>query len=105
MTPYYFAYEDLLDDWNSATITPSSSTSTGSTGGTSTSDTSSSISNFDDPNFSVADFVVKSAVKGLKNTYVGIVGGNGQPKVSSIFYYCIVVCFCSIVELCIAMRS
>lgn len=91
MTPYYFAYEDLLDDWNSATITTSSTSGSdtsgsGSTSGTSSSDTSSSISNFDDPNFSVADFVVKSTVKGLKSTYVGIVGGNGQPKVSSIFY-------------------
>jgi len=93
VTPYYFAYEDLLDDWNGATaVSDSSGTSVTTNGGKGSKKDSGGSGNsvLDDSRFSVTDLVVKKTAKGLKNTFLS----NGQPKVR--ICVCASVCACRV---------
>ena len=77
MTPYYFSYEDLVEDWNgAATVTSTGDiigTGSGGRGGKKSRGGGAALSTF-----SVTDVLIDKTVGGLKRTFIG----NGQPKVS-----------------------
>ena len=79
ITPYYFAYEDLLEDWESAKRKLHTSDSR-------------STSNNNAQSKTVAGAVLSLAASGVKNVF----STNGQPRVSLSIFFVWDLCCCKI---------